>query len=116
MGFRPLSPARKAMRRAAARSSPTGRSDFACCATADRSRRSDSRAISRPILRARRARCLGQLRLRIVDASRLNADTIMPPYYRTDGLARVAPAFRGKTILTAEQIEDVIAYLLTLRD
>jgi len=58
----------------------------------------------------------GQLRLRIVDASRLKADTIMPPYYRVDGLARVAPAFQGKPILTAEQIEDVVAYLTTLRD
>lgn len=58
----------------------------------------------------------GQLRLRIVDASRLKADTIMPPYYRTDGLVRVAPAFQGKPILTAEQIEDVVAFLTTLRD
>lgn len=58
----------------------------------------------------------GQLRLRIVDASRLNPDTIMPPYYRTDGLARVAPLFRGKPILTAEQIEDVVAFLETLRE
>jgi sulfur-oxidizing protein SoxX len=58
----------------------------------------------------------GQLRLRIVDASRLNPDTIMPPYYRTDGLARVAPLFRGKPILTAEQIEDVVAFLATLRE
>jgi L-cysteine S-thiosulfotransferase len=58
----------------------------------------------------------GQLRLRIVDASRLKADTIMPPYYRVDGLTRVAPAFQGKPILTAEQIEDVVAYLTTLRD
>ena len=58
----------------------------------------------------------GQLRLRIVDASRLNPDTIMPPYYRVDGLNRVAPNFRGKPILTAEQIEDVVAYLMTLKD
>jgi sulfur-oxidizing protein SoxX len=57
----------------------------------------------------------GQLRLRIVDASRLNPETIMPPYYRIDGLARVAPLFRGKPILTAAQIEDVVAYLATLR-
>ena len=41
---------------------------------------------------------------------------IMPPYYRIEGLIRVAPAFQGKTILTAEQIEDVVAYLATLRD
>jgi sulfur-oxidizing protein SoxX len=58
----------------------------------------------------------GQLRLRIVDASRLNRDTIMPPYYRVDGLDRVAPAFRGKPLLNAEQIEDVVALLATLRD
>jgi sulfur-oxidizing protein SoxX len=58
----------------------------------------------------------GQLRLRIVDASRLNPQTIMPPYYRVDGLVRVAPAFQGKPVLNAEQIEDVVAYLATLRD
>jgi L-cysteine S-thiosulfotransferase len=58
----------------------------------------------------------GQLRLRMVDASRLFPNTIMPPYYRVDGLVRVAPAFAGKPILTAEQIEDVVAYLVTLRD
>ena len=57
-----------------------------------------------------------QLRLRIVDASRLNSATIMPPYYRTDGLARVAANFRGKPVLTAEQIEDVVAYLTTLTE
>ena len=58
----------------------------------------------------------GQLRLRIVDASRLNPDTIMPPYYRVDGLHRVAPAFSGKPVLSAEQIEDVVAFLATLRE
>jgi L-cysteine S-thiosulfotransferase len=58
----------------------------------------------------------GQLRLRIVDASRLYPETIMPPYYRVDGLARVAASFKGKPILSAEQIEDVVAYLTTLRD
>ena len=57
----------------------------------------------------------GELRLRIVDARAFNPDTIMPPYCVTDGLARVAPAFRGKPVLTAEQIEDVVAYLMTLR-
>jgi sulfur-oxidizing protein SoxX len=58
----------------------------------------------------------GQLRLRIVDGTRLNADTIMPAYYRTGGLQRVARAFDGKTILSAEQVEDVVAYLVTLKD
>jgi sulfur-oxidizing protein SoxX len=58
----------------------------------------------------------GQLRLRIVDAARLAPGTIMPPYYRIDGLARVAPSLRGKPVLTAEQIEDVVAFLATLRE
>jgi sulfur-oxidizing protein SoxX len=39
----------------------------------------------------------------------------MPPYFRTDGLQRVAPAYRGKTVLTAQQIEDVVAFLVTLK-
>ena len=58
----------------------------------------------------------GELRLRIVDDSRLNPATIMPSYYKIDGLTRVGAAWRGKPILTAEQIEDVVAYLVTLRD
>ena len=59
---------------------------------------------------------VGQLRLRLVDASRLNPGTIMPSYYRVDGLDRVAQAFRDKPILTADQIEDIVAYLATLRE
>jgi sulfur-oxidizing protein SoxX len=58
----------------------------------------------------------GQLRLRLVDASRLNPATIMPSYYRVDGLDRVGPAWRGKPILSAEQIEDMVAYLASLRE
>jgi sulfur-oxidizing protein SoxX len=58
----------------------------------------------------------GQLRLRLVDASRLNPATIMPSYYRVDGLDRVGPAWRDKPILSAEQIEDMVAYLASLRD
>jgi sulfur-oxidizing protein SoxX len=58
----------------------------------------------------------GQLRLRLVNASSLNPATIMPSYYRVDGLDRVAPAWRGKPILSAEQIEDIVAYLATLRE
>ena len=58
----------------------------------------------------------GQLRLRLVDGSRLNPATIMPSYYRLDGLHRVGTAWRGKPILSAEQIEDIVAYLASLRD
>lgn len=58
----------------------------------------------------------GQLRLRLVDAPSLNPATIMPAYYRLDGLVRVGPAWRGKPILSAEQIEDMVAYLTSLRE
>jgi len=58
----------------------------------------------------------GQLRLRLVDASRLNPATIMPSYYRVDGLDRVGAAWRDKPILSAEQIEDMVAYLASLRE
>jgi sulfur-oxidizing protein SoxX len=57
----------------------------------------------------------GQMRLRLVDGRRLNASSIMPSYYHLDGLKRVAVAYAGKTVLTAEEIEDVLAYLMTLR-
>jgi L-cysteine S-thiosulfotransferase len=57
----------------------------------------------------------GQLRLRIVDASKFNAATIMPPFYRVDHLTRVAPAFRDKPVLSAVDVEDVVAYLMTLK-
>ena len=57
----------------------------------------------------------GQLRLRIADAQRLNPASIMPAYYRTDGLARVGANWQGKPVLDAQQIEDVVAFLLTLK-
>ena len=59
---------------------------------------------------------VSQLRLRLVDASRFNPDTIMPSYYRVDGLTRVGANWRDKSILTAAQIEDIVAYLATLKD
>ena len=58
----------------------------------------------------------GQLRLRVADAARLNASTLMPSYHRIEGLARVATPFRDRPVLTAQEVEDVIAYLLTLKD
>lgn len=56
-----------------------------------------------------------EMRLRIVDSKALNPDTIMPAFYRADGFHRVLKDFEGKTILTAEQVEDVVAYLETLK-
>lgn len=58
----------------------------------------------------------GELRLRMVDATRLNEATIMPSFYRIDGLNRVSKPLRGKPILTAQQIEDVVAFLMTLKE
>ena len=55
-----------------------------------------------------------QLRARLVDASHFNSNTIMPAYYRTDHLVQVAPKFAGQTILNGQEIEDVVAFLLTL--
>jgi sulfur-oxidizing protein SoxX len=57
-----------------------------------------------------------QLRLRLVDASHFNPATIMPSYYRVDGLDRVGQDFRGKPILSAAEIEDIVAYLASLRE
>ncbi len=56
-----------------------------------------------------------QLRLRIADSARLNPETIMPSYHRTEGLTNVAGAYRGKPILTPQQVEDLLAFLLTLK-
>jgi sulfur-oxidizing protein SoxX len=58
----------------------------------------------------------GQLRLRLVDSGRLNPATIMPAYYKIEGLSRVSTSFRGKPVLTTDEIEDVIAFLKTLRE
>jgi sulfur-oxidizing protein SoxX len=58
----------------------------------------------------------GQLRLRLVDPARLKADTIMPSYYGLEGLQRVARSFAGKPILTAGEIEDVVAWLASLKE
>lgn len=55
-----------------------------------------------------------QLRLRVVDAALLNPQTIMPPYHRTTGLHRVAAEYRRQPVLSAREIEDVVAFLATM--
>jgi sulfur-oxidizing protein SoxX len=57
-----------------------------------------------------------QIRYRIVDASMLNPDTIMPPYYRTEGLTQVAADYRGQPALSAAQIEQLVYYLSRLEE
>lgn len=57
----------------------------------------------------------GELRLRLVDSKRINPDSNMPSFYRLEGLVGVRRDWRGKTILSAQEVEDVLAYLLTLK-
>ena len=57
----------------------------------------------------------GQLRLRVVDSGRINAQSIMPAYYRVEGLTQVAANYRGKPLLNAQQVEDVVVYLAQLK-
>lgn len=56
-----------------------------------------------------------QLRARIVDASQFNPESIMPSYYRKDHFTRVAPQYAGKSILSAQDIEDVVEFLVSLK-
>jgi sulfur-oxidizing protein SoxX len=58
----------------------------------------------------------GELRLRLVDPKAINPGTVMPAYYKTEGLNRVLEPYAGKPIYTAQQVEDVVAYLMTLRE
>lgn len=58
----------------------------------------------------------GQVRLRLVDATLVNPGAVMPPYHRVAGLVRVDERYRGRPVLSAQEIEDVVAYLMTLRE
>lgn len=58
----------------------------------------------------------GQIRLRLVDPTLVNPGAVMPAYHRTEGLVNVDPRFRGRPVLGAQEIEDVVAFLLTLRE
>jgi len=58
----------------------------------------------------------GQIRLRLVDPRVVNPDTVMPAYFSQEGLVRVGRAWQGRTALTAQQIEDAVAFLMTLKE
>ena len=58
---------------------------------------------------------IGELRLRVVDGKRINPESNMPSYYRIDGLTAVRSDWAGRPILSAQEVEDVLAYLMTLR-
>ena len=70
--------------------------------------------IGPPLANVGRRLSVPELRARIVDPTRLNPTTVMPAYYRTENLRQVAKAYRGQPILSAREIEDVVAFLATL--
>ena len=57
----------------------------------------------------------GELRLLIVNPKVVNEDTIMPAFYKNTGFNAVLKKFKGKTVISAQDVEDIIAYLLTLK-
>jgi sulfur-oxidizing protein SoxX len=71
--------------------------------------------VAPPLSGVARRLSAGELRLRVVDPTRVKPDVAMPAYYRVRNLDEVAAPYRGKPILTAQQVEDVVAYLVTLR-
>jgi len=58
----------------------------------------------------------GQIRLRLIDESLINPQTLMPPYYRAANLNNVDPEYAGRPALTAQQLEDVTAYLTSQKE
>lgn len=58
----------------------------------------------------------GQIRLRVVDPTRVNPAAAMPAYHRAEGLVNVDPRWHGRPVLSAREIEDVVAYLATLKE
>ena len=56
-----------------------------------------------------------QIRLRIADITRVYPDSVMPTFHRTEGMTRVAPKLRGKPALDGQQVEDLVAWLSTLK-
>jgi sulfur-oxidizing protein SoxX len=57
---------------------------------------------------------VGTLRVRLADERSINPQTIMPPYFSTRNLSEVDPLLEGKTILSREEFESVMSYLLQL--
>ncbi len=58
----------------------------------------------------------GQIRLRLVDPTQVNPRAIMPAYHRVSGLTNVDTRYAGRPVLGAQEIEDVVAYLASLKE
>lgn len=74
----------------------------------------DHGTIGPPLQGIARRATAGALRQRIVDATALNPATVMPAYHRAEGFHRVLARHRGESIYSAQDVEDVVAYLMTL--
>ncbi len=70
--------------------------------------------VAPPLSGVARRLTAGQMRLRIVDPTRINPAAVMPAYHRVEGLDQVASPYRGRPVLSSQQVEDVVSYLLTL--
>ena len=57
------------------------------------------------------SRTAPEFRARLIDPRQFNPQTIMPAYFSTDGLNKVASPYKGQTILTAQGLEDILSYL-----
>ena len=57
-----------------------------------------------------------ELRLRLVNAKLVNPETLMPSYYKKTGFHRIQKKWKGKTIISAQDVEDILAYLVTLKE
>jgi len=58
----------------------------------------------------------GQIRLRVIDPTLANPEAVMPAYHRVAGLVHVDARWRGRPVLSAQDIEDVVAYLSALKE
>ncbi|WP_293427394.1 sulfur oxidation c-type cytochrome SoxX [Phreatobacter sp.] len=58
----------------------------------------------------------GQIRLRLIDPTEVNPTATMPAYHRIAGLVHVEARYRGRPVLSAQEIEDVVAYLSSLKE
>ncbi len=88
---------------------------LACHAISDLSKQADHGNVGPPLNGVGSRLSAAELRAQIANPKGSNPDTIMPAFLKKNGLHRVMKKFKGKTILTPQEVEDVIAYLMTLK-
>ncbi len=88
---------------------------LACHAVSDLSNQADHGEIGPPLDGVAGRYNIAQLRAQVANPKGTNPGSIMPAFLKKDGLTRVKKKFKGKTILTPQEVEDVIAYLMTLK-